>query len=368
MFSLRLRGTLAMISSLIPDDLFSAVSFPEKSGKLLIAYSGGLDSHVLLHLFSESRHSHGLETTAVHVNHGLSDNARAWAEHCRLVCDDLKVDFRLVELDARAPRGESPEAWARHRRYEAIEHLMSEDDVLLTAHHMDDMAETLLIQLFRGAGPAGLSSMPAQSRFGKGWHYRPLLAYNRTQLRQYALDKGLVWIEDESNLDSRIDRNFLRNDVLPVLRQRWPSISRTLSRAARHQAEATTLLDDLAISDLKATARNNGKCLSAGALQRMSKARAGNTIRFWIKINGFPVPSEIQLAQIFTDVLAAQPDSEPCVKWSGTEFRRYRDDIFITTPLPESPLAGEQFEWDIHTICKLKLGDLYAFKARGEGI
>ncbi len=356
---------------LSPEQVFSRLDIPVGAQQLVVGYSGGLDSHVLLHLLSRYAFDHlpSIRVLAIHVNHGLNSNARNWAEHCRGVCEQLGVGYHLVELDARAPQGESQEAWARQLRYEALVRFIGVDDVLFTAHHQDDMAETLLIQLFRGAGPAGLAAMPMQARFGAGRHYRPLLACPRAGLLRYAQEYKLVWIEDDSNQDPRYDRNLIRNTILPGIRQRWPGITQTLYRAARHQADASSLLDDLADIDLKTCRSGVDTRLSVSQLLGMSsRARAANTLRRWIRLLGFPVPNERQLNQIFSGVLGAGPDATPCVSWEGTELRRYRDSLFITAPLPPPPDPDHVTDWDLNKSCKLSLGCLTATRTRGEGI
>jgi tRNA(Ile)-lysidine synthase len=352
----------------LPEALLASIVFPANSKRLMIAYSGGLDSHVLLHLFSAAGRHFRQQLIAVHVNHGLSDNASQWARHCESICADLAIPFNLIELDARPPTGESPEAWARELRYAAIQNLMQSDDVLLTAHHLDDMAETLLIQLLRGAGPAGLASMPETSRFGQGWHYRPLLHSHREQLHAYAQQHALQWIEDESNAETRYDRNYLRQAILPSLKKRWPAIATTLTRAAKHQADAAALLDDLASLDLQTCASDSGPNLSVPALLELSRARAANTLRYWIRQQGFATPTERQLSQVFTDILPAQPDSEPCVNWLGAELRRYRDRLFIIAPLPARSAIETVIDWQLDQPCELALGTLTASRNDGIGI
>ena len=308
------------------------------------------------------------ELMAVHVNHGLNPNAAKWAQHCESICQKLKISYKLVELDARAPIGESQEAWARKLRYEALEQFTGPGDILMTAHHQDDMAETVLIQLFRGSGPAGLAAMPVKTVFGQGHHYRPLLQITRADLKVYAEQQHLVWIEDDSNADQQYDRNLLRNSILPAISQRWPAISRTLYRAARLQADAAALLNEFGSIDIQLCGVSQGKYLSVSKLLGLYNVRAANTLRCWIRSRGFPLPTERQLSEIFTSVLTAGPDTNPCVSWSGAELRRYRDIIFIIAPLPYFPDPELFIDWAMHIPCKLTFGSLRASRGKGEGI
>jgi tRNA(Ile)-lysidine synthase len=359
-----------MRTKLSAEKIFSPLGLPSPNHPIVVAYSGGLDSHVLLHLlytYSQS-FTPTLNLTAVHINHGLNHNAGAWADHCRTVCLAMNIDYQQLDLDARAPQGESQEAWARKLRYEALQPFIQPGTVLMTAHHQDDMAETLLIQLFRGSGPAGLAAMPVQATFGQGLHLRPLLEYPRSELWRYAQDHHLVWVEDDSNADHRYDRNLLRNSILPAVRQRWPAISRTLYRAARLQAGAASLLDELGNIDMQACTINNGRELRVSALLQLSGARASNMLRYWIRSRGFPLPTERRLTEIFSSVIAAGPDANPCVRWKGTELRRYRDYLFINPMLPAPPEPLLEINWDMDMHCELVLGTLHAYPCSGEGL
>ncbi|MCB1822500.1 MAG: tRNA lysidine(34) synthetase TilS, partial [Candidatus Competibacteraceae bacterium] len=238
---------------------------------LIIGYSGGLDSHVLLHvLATQGHHWPERRLEAIYVDHGLHTASVAWGEHCANVCRDLNLPFRVLKIDARPTPGESPEAAARRARYTAFATELSPDAALLTAHHCDDQAETLLLQLLRGAGPHGLAAMPAVSRLGEGWLLRPFLEVDRAELLAYARTHDLQWIEDASNTDIGFDRNYLRHQVLPVLRERWPAVNRTLSRSARLCAETATWLDEEAAADLARVATERPDRLAVPVLRELS--------------------------------------------------------------------------------------------------
>ncbi|MCP4698960.1 MAG: tRNA lysidine(34) synthetase TilS [Gammaproteobacteria bacterium] len=353
------------ISGLLQSVLSVLNEFPIKK-RLWAAYSGGLDSQVLLHAAAGLRPQlNDLEICAVHVHHGLHADADAWAGHCQSVCAGLGIRCEVRRVDARPLPGESPEARARTLRYAVFDEILSAEEGAMTAHHADDQAETLLLQLFRGAGAPGLASMPAGARLGKGWLLRPFLAYSRADLQAYAAHAGLAWIEDSSNTDLRFDRNFLRREILPQLRVRWPGLPHTLCRAATHQARANRLLSLLGEKDMR-------DCLSSGilsirALCRLSLDRQYNVLRVWLKKQGLPMPSAAQLERIPGEVLAAGPDRQPIVRWRGGEVRRYRHGLFAMPPLPPEP-AQTNYCWNGTEPLSLPLGRLEAAAAKGEGL
>lgn len=252
-----------------------------------IALSGGLDSSVLLHLLADWARSEDLPPiSAIHVHHGLQAAADAWPEHCARVCVQLGIALEVVRIQV-AP-GASLEQAARNARYEVFAERLGVGDVLLSAQHRDDQAETLLFRLLRGAGVRGLAAMPASRPLGQGSLLRPLLDSSRAELHEYALSHGIAWIEDPSNADERFSRNFLRRQVMPLLAGRWPQVTASLERSARHLGEAQQLLDELAEMDL-AAARGVSACpwlplqsLDLSALSVLSDARQRNLLRYWL--------------------------------------------------------------------------------------
>ena len=300
----------------------------------------------------------------------MQAKAVAWAESCRTLCEAASISFVGLQVDASATRGESPEAVARSARYQALADWLPAGGALLTAQHRDDQAETLLLQLLRGAGPKGLAAMPVQTSFGRGCLVRPLLDTGRAHIEAYARQHDLQWIEDPSNQDTRFDRNYLRQSVLPLLRQRWPGLSATLGRAARHQADQAELASLLAGQDL-ALCQQQGTpaALSVNRLQSLSAARQRNVLRHWIANQPLPLPGERVLQRVLSEVLMCRADSAPLVHWPGAEVRRYRDRLFVMSPLQKVDNA-ERFEWKVGASTRLSplAGELSARAVTGAGL
>lgn len=253
-----------------------------------IAFSGGLDSTVLLHLLAHLATTESLPAlSAIHVHHGLQAVADAWPEHCRAVCAALGVPLQIVRVQVQP--GASLERAARDARYHAFTEVTRPDDVLLTAQHRDDQAETLLFRLLRGAGVRGLSGMPRQRPLGKGHLLRPLLDVTRAELEAYASEHGLSWIEDPSNLDRQYSRNYLRHQVFPALTRRWPQAVATMARSAAHLTEAQGLLEELADMDLREASSVGEfawlglRSLELASLAQLSDARQRNALSHWLE-------------------------------------------------------------------------------------
>ncbi len=353
-----------------PSPLLDTLRTYPTSPRLWIAYSGGLDSHVLLHAFAQLRsqlllkNSNGvIELRAIHIHHGLQPQADEWVTHCQNVCHSLNIpcDVKYVHIPL-APR-DSLEAQARQARYDALEESLAPGEVMLTAQHADDQAETVLLQMLRGAGTAGLAAMPPLSRLGKGWLGRPLLAYTRADLHGYAQHAQLSWIEDSSNANPRFARNFLRQEILPRLSQRWPSVSHTLGRVARHQAEASELMDILAQQDLQTCQGSQPDQLSLPPFAKLTSPRQRNVLRYWLKQLGLPLPSTALLQEIQMELLLAKEDRQPLVQWQGGEVRRYQNHGFAMPNLPAPPKGT--LTWKIPESFQLPLGKLIAKEGPG---
>lgn len=328
-----------------------------------VAYSGGRDSHVLLHWLAGRRARlapHRL--AALHVDHRLQPRSGRWAAHCQRVCTALQVPFEVLTVDARPAAGESPEAAARVARYRAFAARLAAGDLLLTAHHQADQAETVLLALLRGAGPAGTAAMPSHRRLGAGWLVRPLLDWPPARLAAYAAAHGLDWVDDPSNHDTRYDRNFLRHAVLPLLAGHWPDATAALARHATHAGEAQALLDDLATVDGGAEAT-----LPVSRLELLSPARRRNLLRGWLRRHGAPVPSHRRLEELLRQALAAAADRQPCLELGAHAVRVWRGRLYLTPhPLPPAPAPRR---WCLTEPLHLPGGScLQATPAVGDGI
>jgi len=310
-----------------------------KPSRYVIALSGGLDSTVLANCLAETRERHGKSLLAVHVDHGLHPDSGTWTAHCRQLASALGIDF-AAETVAVAEDGGGLEAAARNARYTALARHVSAGDWLLSAHHRDDQAETLLLNLMRGSGPAGLAGIGALSRFGAGWLARPLIAVPREALATYAARRGIAWLDDPSNRDLRFDRNYLRHEVLPGLERRWPGAGARLARSAGLAAEAAELLEQLADLDL-ASLGGRPERIDVAGLAALSPARQRNVLRRAIRRAGLPPPPAAQLGAVFDSVIPAKDDARPLVAWPGAEIRRYRGVLYV---LPAADSAARP--WD----------------------
>lgn len=335
--------------------LLSQLEQLPSGGRFFIAYSGGLDSSVLLHAVVQLKSKLHHEIHAIHADHGLQADAAKWSQHCESQCAAFNIPLHKRHLNLQIQPGESLEAVARTARYAAFAEVMGAGDLLLTAHHADDQVETVLLQLLRGAGVSGLAGMPVIKPWHGGWLARPLLSFSRQDLEQYALDRNLHWIEDQSNQDLRFSRNLLRQRILPELKNRWPGMLKTISRSAGHCASAGRLADELAGMDLQICQGANPWRLSMDELKKLSRARQENLLRYWIRQLGLCVPNTHKIRRILFEVLPAGEAAHPLVKWQGAELRCYRAELCLMPPLP-APEQDWLTPWDGSKPLKLPVG------------
>lgn len=337
--------------------------------RYLVGFSGGLDSHVLLSALIQL--DLDVPIIAVHINHSIHAQSDQWQRHCEKVAEDLGIDFLTRKVDANPPVGESPEAWAREKRYAAFSLVIEEGDLLLLAQHQDDQIETFFLQLLRGSGPHGLAAMPMSTNFSNGCLARPLLEVKRQELELYAQEQKLSWIEDPSNEDHRYDRNYLRHEIIPLISKRWPGYASSLSRSISLQLDACKLLNDSAVNDLNSVRCENSLNLSVKNLRKLSDTNLRNLLRYWVNDMGFALPSSKKLKQIINTVLTAAEDRSPCVEWPGVEIRRYRDQLMIMSPKVQHDPAVS-YQWDLEhplELCsgRLTTGFLSVKKSMGKG-
>jgi tRNA(Ile)-lysidine synthase len=296
---------------------------------LCVALSGGVDSTALLTALA-AIHPRLTALRALHVNHGLRPAARQWAQHCRDLARRLHVPLQVLTTKVTRTPGTSLEAVARDARYELLAAALKPGEALLLAHHADDQLETVLLQLLRGSGLPGLAAMPATAPFAAGTLVRPLLSQSRQQLEAWVRGQGITWVEDDSNADESLNRNYLRRQILPLIHARWPGSAAAVARSARHAAEAQTLLDRLARADLERA--SYGESLSAKALRALPADRLNNVLRFWITSTGYRVPDTRRLAEISGPLLNAREDANPFVDWGeeGARVQRQGDVLSLS--------------------------------------
>lgn len=293
---------------------FVAAHLPE-DGEVCVGLSGGCDSVVLLHLLS--RLELGARLTALHVHHGLSPHADAWAMHCAEICRQCAVPLAVQRVAVDRASGLGVEAAARQARYAAFADQAA--PILMLAHHQGDQAETVLFNLLRGSGVAGLAGIPAVRQGAGQLILRPLLGEGRPTLEAYAREAGLVWVDDESNEDRRYSRNFMRHDVLPVLKARFPAAEAALARAAGHCAEADGLLAEVAAEDwLRAS---DGEDARLDLLRQLSPARLKNALRYRLRQLGWRAPASDRLDEFVRQLRAAGPDRHPALVLPDGELR-----------------------------------------------
>jgi tRNA(Ile)-lysidine synthase len=322
----------------------------------IVALSGGGDSAALLGAAAELRDAGQIATLrALHVDHGLQAAAAVLQERAAAQAAQFAVPFRVLQVRVDTTAGVSMEAAARDARYAAMSGTLGASECLLTAHHAEDQAETLILQALRGAGPKGLAAMPAARRLGLGWHLRPLLAVTRADLRVYAASCAIEWSEDPMNADPRFERAYFRREIWPRLVQRWPAAAVTLSRSAAHLATAQQLLDERADDDLARL--GDGPALSIPRLRALDPERRANALRRFIVGRGRLLPSTARLTEALRQILDAEGDHQPAVLWDDAALRRYRDRLYLTAA--SSPQLAETVDWAPSAQPTLALGERF---------
>lgn len=349
------------------DFLYAYLHDCSTTGGFVLAISGGLDSMVLLHLFSENLHRLQNRVEAVYVDHGLQAISRNWSDFCATQAQRLGIPFYSCGIDSTPGRNDSIENWARTRRYQLLTARLQDNDILFTAHHLDDQVETFFLQALRGTGTRGLAGMSSIRRIANGYHARPLLSFSRKELEAYAKDNNLEWVEDPSNTDNSHDRNYLRNVIMPLVASRWPAYRKTISRLIEHQSETRDLLQELAEEDLNSMLDDVRQGLDLEKLKLLSVARQKNLILQWARQQQLATPNMAHLLQICSDVVNSAVDASPCVNWADVECRRYRNRLYMNKTMVEHD-ADAVLEWDINHDLEINGETLSAILTRGKGI
>lgn len=314
-------------------DLIESVLDSLPPGPLLVAYSGGLDSSMLLHALAAAPAARARGLRAVHIDHGLHEDSAEWARHCQRCADVLRVPLLVRKVEVVRQPGLGLEASARQARYAEIESLLAPGEIVALAHHRDDQVETVLLKLLRGAGPEGIGAMRPLRRLGAGLAWRPLLGLPRAALRTYAEQFQLAWIQDPSNADPSLDRNYLRLNVLPRIARRWPEVDSSIAQSAMWARAAAELID---LEADRALARLQG--LDPATLRyrdwlELPTALRDPVLRRWLRALDLPEPTHYQAAELVRQLAEAGEDRQPCVRWPGVEVRRYRELLYAMTPL-----------------------------------
>jgi tRNA(Ile)-lysidine synthase len=346
----------------IPAALHAALeaSVPAEVSGFLVALSGGPDSAALLRATAAlGKNFRALPLRAVHIDHGLQPAAADFRAACERLCALLRIPLRVIAVEVPREAGASLEAAARDARYAALRLEMQPRECLLTAHHRQDQAETLLLQALRGAGVKGMSAMPVCRPFGPGWHVRPLLDVAHSDLKQFAelersasSDSSSDSSVDPMNQDLRFDRVYLRTAVWPSIEKRWPGAAIALTRTARHMAEAQQLLEMAAGADVARL--RDGDALSIQGLRALSPLKRVNAVRLWLRQAGLEAPSTARLNEALRQAFDAEADHQPAIVWGGHALRRYRQRLFVTRADP--PRVPDARSWTPAAGSSLELG------------
>ncbi len=310
--------------------------------RLDVAFSGGLDSTVLLTALT--RLELGTPVRALHIDHGLHPDSGSWAQHCRQIAAELGVTFESRQVEIHNARGRSLEASAREVRYATLSEMMEPGALLVTAHHSDDQLETVLLRLLRGSGVKGMRGITPLAPFGPGHLGRPMLTMSKAEIQDIGKDWGLSWVEDPTNLDSRFDRNYLRQEIVSRLQLRWPSAAVTAGRAARQMTDAQEILDSVALED--SACIETVDRISQPYLRGLSAARRANLLRYLILKVGLPVPSAKQLKELLAAIDVTRPDAQTQVQWPGGEARIFRGQLYLFRPM--APCSGPDYRGSLN--------------------
>ena len=326
---------------------------PAEASGLMVALSGGADSACLLTaLLQMAPPPLELPIRAVHIDHGLQAASIVLREAASALCEHWRIPFLAVSVQVDAAGGLSLEATARDARYRALALELRTRECLLTAHHAQDQAETLMLQLLRGAGLKGLSAMPLCRPFARGWHLRPLLDIAKRELQEFFATQAIRAADDPMNHDPRFDRSHLREAIWPLIEGRWPGAASALARTARHIADAQALLDGAAAAAVERL--RDGEALSVPGLRALPEREQVNALRHWLSAAAITPPPASRISEALRQVLTADADHLPAVEWGGCALRRYQDRLFVTSAA--MPSIGAPLEWRTAADARVELG------------
>ena len=337
--------------------------------QILMGLSGGLDSILLLTLLTEQVDCKLIQ--AVHINHGLSDNADQWQQFTQDYCHQLGVDYYAEKIQL-VVTGEGIEAAAREARYAVFAKCLKNKGLLFLAHHADDQVETVLYRLLRGSGAKGLAGMPESRPLGAGQLIRPFLAYSKQALQREAVDRGLKWIEDESNLNDRFDRNYIRNHIIPVVAKRWPDYPQAVMDSAGLSDQADQLSKDLALEDLAGLdglRERAGWSIAIDSLSELSVLRQKNVLRYWSEINNLTAPSSKIINEILSSVVCARQDASPQIIWQSQCWARFQNRLYLLIHSNRQIQQDSIISWNMQDELLLADGSqLTANLSKGKGL
>jgi tRNA(Ile)-lysidine synthase len=318
-------------------------------GGIVVGFSGGMDSTVVLHALAQVPTARERGLRAIHIDHSLHADSTRWAQHCRTFAASLNVHLDVIAVHVERDAGSGLEDAARRARRAAFARALAANEILALAHHRDDQAETILLKLLRGAGPEGLGGMRALRQFASGTVWRPLLELPRAALADYAQAHALDWIEDPSNADTQLRRNFLRAEILPRLTQRWPDAPAALAHSATWARHAADLVQDQSIAALEILRGAEPATLRWRDWLALPDALRDPVLRLWLRELGLDEPAHFHVSQLESQLRDAAPDRLPCVSWDGTEVRRYRDWLYAMRPVAPPPKQWCR-DWDGTTL------------------
>ena len=343
--------------------------------RLLVALSGGVDSVSLLHKLCKLRTRYDLYIVALHVDHQIHPESEQWMRHCQSQCDEFKVSLKTVKLNIQ-DSGHGQEAAARQARYDWFHSQIDPTDVLVMAHHMGDQVETVLLRLFRGSGLLGLGAMHEMRRFGLGWMARPLLRVSKEEIIAYARENDLRYMDDPSNLDIHIDRNFVRHEVLPLIRSRWSGVDQTISRSSDHLKTVQSSIDKSAQVDLEVflclsrpTLLGDYGCVKITDLISLDQTRVVEVLRYWVRCEGLALPNTGKMNELMRQVFGNGARGRGGIRWQEGEFRVYRKFLYLLPVQPKLCNPATRHWQGLDAVCINEVGVALSVRhRRGSGI